>query len=293
MTQEKYSTNKLKKKLQMNSFKNLYLFILLSTLNNIYSQNRTADNQIHINVSDKMTTHLIFDETIDYVDIGANEFSTDKLKNVLKIKCTDLKNWNVQDKTNLTVITKGGNYYSIWITYQINPKIKTYIYNFKGAIKLKSFDLLKNEKIATKHCDNLNYKNSNIFKKCSSYKMKYMINGIFYEKDKIIFRLKIKNDSKIIFSTDSIRFLLTTKKKFNPFKSLKKLNALQYTEKNASFICNGTKNILGNSNHTILFGFDRFVPTKNEVLEIRIAENNSGGRRGKIVLDIKDFLFEN
>ena len=112
----------------MNSFKNLYLFILLSTLNNIYCQNRTAYNQIQIEVSDKMTTHLIFNEDIDYVDLGANEFSTDKLKNVLKIKCTDLNKWNIQDKTNLTVITKGGNYYSIWITYQINPKIKTYIY---------------------------------------------------------------------------------------------------------------------------------------------------------------------
>lgn len=264
----------------------------MSTLNNIYCQNRTAYNQIQIEVSDKMTTHLIFNEDIDYVDLGANEFSTDKLKNVLKIKCTDLNKWNIQDKTNLTVITKGGNYYSIWVAYKINPKIKTYTYNSQGAIKLKSFDLLKNKKIAAKHCHNLHARNSNIFKKHSSYKMKYIVNGIFYEKDKIIFRLKINNQSKIIFSTDSIRFLLTTKKKFNPFKSLKKLNALQYIEKNASFVCNETKNIMGNSNHTIIFGFDRFVPTKNEVLEIRVAENNSGGRRGKIVLDIKDFLFK-
>lgn len=276
----------------MNSFKNLYLFIFMSTLNIIYSQS-TADNRLWIDVSDKLTTHLIFDEDIDYADIGANEFSIDKLKNIVKIKCTNLNKWNIQEKTNLTIITKGGNYYSIWITYKMNPKIKTYIYSSKNAIKLKSFDLLKTEEEAVKHCYDLRAKNSNLLKKHSRSKMKYLINGIFYEKDKIIFRLKIQNQSRIIFSTDSIRFLLTTKKKFNPFKSLKKLNALQYVEKNASFICNGTKNILGNSNHTILFGFDRFIPTKNEVLEIRIAENNSGGRRGKIVLDIKDFLLKN
>lgn len=268
------------------------LLFCISAMNIVYPQSSIAYDYAWIDVSDKLTTHLIFQEEIDYIDIGANEFSVDKIKNVVKIKCTDLDNWNIKEKTNLTVVTKNGFYYSLWVFYKKNPKIKTYIYTSENAIELQTFNSLNSSNLKINKCNRLLSKNPNIVKKDSNHKMKYQVNGIFYEKDKIILRLKIENQSRINFTTDSIRFLLTTKKRFNLFKSLKKLDALQYVEKNAGFICNNTKDVLGNSNQTILFGFDRFVPTKDEVLEVRIAENNSGGRRGKIVLNIEDFLLK-
>jgi len=280
----------------MNFIKNLYIFVFVSSfltpLNVLHSQNKIDHLDTSIYVSDKLTTHLIFEEDIDYLDIGSADFSVDKLKNIVKIKCTNIDKWNISDKTNLTIITKSGSYYSLWVYYTRNPKNITHIYKNKDSIKLESFNAINNEKLDEKYCDLLTYKKSNISKKKSNYKMKYQINGIFYDKDKIIFRLKIENKSKIIFSTDSIRFLLTTKQKFNILKPMKKLHTIQYTEKTADFVCNNTKDIPSNSSHTFLFAFDRFVPTKNEVLEVKIIENNAGGRRGELSINIKDFLFD-
>lgn len=269
------------------------IFCVLVVVNSAKSQDNVNNNALIINVSDKLTTHLIFEDEVEYIDIGARQFSVDKLKNIVKIKCTDLENWNIHEKTNLTLVTKRGDYYSIWVYFESDPKVKTYWYESKNAIRLNTFDVLDAEKLKAEECENLYYKNSNISKKRSTYHMKYEINGMFYEKDKIIFRLKIENLSKIKFTTDSIRFLLTTKKKFNllNLKSLKKLKPIQYIEKRADFVCNEAKEINGKSSHTYLFGFKRFVPTKDEILEVRISENNSGGRRGVLFLDIKDFLF--
>jgi hypothetical protein len=274
--------------------KNFFIFIFISsfltTINGMYSQNKRGYLERSIYVSDKLTTHLIFEEDIAYIDIGSSAFSVDRLKNVVKIKCTNFDKWDINNRTNLTVITKSGAYYAIWVYYTEIPKNTTYIYQPKDAYKLDSFDVLYHQKLNKKHCENLIDKKSNISKKNTNYKMKYQIDGIFYEKDKIVFRLKIENKSKIIFSTDSIRFLLTTKKKFNILKPLKKLNTLQYIEKTADYVCNNTKDIPANSKHTFLFAFNRFIPTKNEILEVIIVENNSGGRRGKLTINIKNFL---
>ena len=277
----------------MNRLKFLFIIVCMLVVNNLTnSQNNITNRAFTINVSDKLTTHLIFEDEVQYIDIGAREFSVDKLKNIVKIKCTDFQNWNIHEKTNLTVVTKRGDYYSIWVYFKSDPKVKTYWYESKNGFKLKTFDVLDAEKLNAKRCVNLSSKNSNIHKKYSAFHMKYEVNGVFYEKDKIIFRLKIENLSRIKFTTDSIRFLLTTKKKFNILKSLKKLEPIQYIEKKADFICNEAKDINGKSSHTFLFGFKRFVPTKDEILEVRVSENNSGGRRGVILLNIKDFLFK-
>jgi hypothetical protein len=278
----------------MISMKNFYIFIFISSfltaINGMHSQHKMEYLERSIQVSDKLTTHLIFEEDIAYIDIGSSAFSVDKLKNVAKIKCNNFDNWDINNRTNLTVITKSGAYYSIWVYYAETPKNTTYIYQSKDSYKLDSFDVLYHKKLDEKHCENLINKKANISKKDTNFKMKYQIDGIFYEKDKIVFRLKIENKSKIIFSTDSIRFLLTTKKKFNILKPLKKLNTIQFVEKTAAYVCNNTKDIPANSEHTFLFAFNRFMPTKNEILEVIIVENNAGGRRGKLAINIKNFL---
>jgi hypothetical protein len=281
-----------KKQINMNYSKLLYviIFFISFSINCVYSQiKKTIDSIAYgcssIEVSEKLTTHLIFNNDINYIDMGSAAFSVDKLKNIVKIKCTDLAKWNVGDRTNLTVVTKDGYYYSLWVNYNENPTIKTYIYKPADSFKLNSFDILNKE-----NCNSLLSRTSNFLRENSNHKMKYQINGIFYDNDKIIVRLKIENESNIHFTTDSIRFVLTTRKKFNIFKSLKTQTAIQYNEKRATFVCNNTKDINAKSDNTFLFGFDRFVPTDSEVLEINISEHNSGGRRGEIVLKIKDFL---
>ncbi|MFB3390087.1 DUF4138 domain-containing protein [Flavobacterium sp. LAR06] len=279
----------------MDYIKFLYTVIFFgsfSVINGSYSQSKKTVDSISygnssIDVSDRLTTHLIFKSDINYIDIGSAAFSVDKIKNIVKIKCTDLAKWNVTDRTNLTVVTKDGFYYSLWVDYSENPIVKTYIYKPEDSFKLNSFDVLNKE-----NCNSLLSRTSNFFREYSNHKMKYQVNGIFYDEDKIIVRLKVENESNIHFTTDSIRFVLTTKKKFNLFKSLKKQTAIQYNEKRAAFVCNNTKDINAKSDNTFLFEFNRFVPTDSEVLEINIAENNSGGRRGKIVLKIKDFLLK-
>jgi hypothetical protein len=273
-------------------FLTVIFFSSFAAISSIYSQNQKKIDSISydspsIEVSDRLTTHLIFKSDINYIDIGSAAFSVDKVNNIVKLKCSDLAEWDVNNRTNLTVVTKDGYYYSLWVNYKENPTFKTYVYKPEDSFKLKAFDILNKD-----NCNSFLSRTSNFSRENSNHKMNYQVNGIFYNNDKIIVRLKIANESNIHFTTDSIRFVLTTKKKFNLFKSLKKQTAIQYNEKRATFVCNNTKDINGKSDNTFLFGFDRFVPTDSEVLEINIAENNSGGRRGKIVLKIKDFLLK-
>lgn len=273
----------------------VYGFIFFSSLsaaNSAHSQSKKSLDSIaygssSIVVSDRVTTHLIFKNDINYVDIGSAAFAVDKLKNIVKIKCTELEKWNTADRSNITVLTTDGYYYSIWVSYKENPSVKTYIYAPEDSFKLNSFDLLNND-----NCKSILSKTSNFNKEHYNHKMKYEVNGIFYQNDQIVIRLKIENESNINFSTDSIRFILTTRKKYNPINSLRTKEPIQYNEKSARFVCNNTKDIPGKSSHTYLFGFSRFIPTDAELLEIKISENKSGGRRGIIILKIKDFLLK-
>lgn len=282
-----------KEKKVMNSLRFLYIIFVVNVfLTSIYSQKKRVMDSVAydcstIDVSEKLTTHLIFNSEVNYIDIGSAAFSVDKVKNIVKIKCTDLSKWNVGDRTNLTVVTKNGYYYSLWVNYNDSPTIKTYQYSPSDTFKLNSFDIVDKE-----NCNSFLSRSPNFLRENNNHKMKYQVSGIFYNNDKIMVRLKIANESNIHFTTDSIRFVLTTKKKFNIFRAFKARSAVQYNEKRAVFVCNNTKNINAKSDNTYLFGFDRFVPTDSEVLEINVSENNSGGRRGKIVLKIKDFLLK-
>ncbi|WP_166923436.1 DUF4138 domain-containing protein [Flavobacterium poyangense] len=275
----------------MSCIRFLYVVVFNTFFISVYSQNKIIDSVSYdcssIDVSDKLTTHLIFSNEVNYIDIGSAAFSVDKVKNIVKIKCTDLSKWNAWDRTNLTVVTKNGYYYSLWITYNENPQVKTYMYKPSNTFKVNSFDIMDKE-----NCNLFLSRTPNFLRQNYNHRMKYEVNGIFYNNDKIMVRLKIANESNINFTTDSIRFVLTTKKKFNIFKIFKTRSAIQYNEKKAAFVCNNTKDINAKSDNTYLFGFDRFVPTDEEVLEINVSENNSGGRRGKIILKIKDFLLK-
>ena len=242
-------------------------------------------------VSNKITTHLIFESKIAYVDIGSPMFSVKIVNNILKVKCINISDWDIKDKTNLSIITEDGKYYSIWVRFKNSPEIKTYLYTKENSYQLDYFNSIKRKQIFDEDCRRLMSKKQNARKEYKKNNMSYKVNGVFYHNDKVLIRLKIQNNSKINFSTDSIRFLQTTKNRFSFLKLFRKAEAIQFDEMKARFVCNNIKNIDAESSSTILFGFDRFFLSQNELLEIRIAENNSGGRRGKIILKNKFFLF--
>lgn len=281
-----------KQMLSKNSIQSIILISILTfSFNNVISQTRFSKGFDEIEVSNKITTHLIFESKITYVDIGSQMFSVKIIDNILKVKCININDWDIQDKTNLSIITEDGQYFSIWVRFKSSPEIKTYLYTKENSYQLDYFNSIKRKQILDEDCKRFVSKNQNARKSYKRNKMNYKVNGVFYHKDKILIRLKIQNSSKINFTTDSIRFLLTTKKRFNFFKLFKKAEAIQYVEMKAQFVCNNTKNIHAESTSTLLFGFDRFFFNQNELLEIRIAENNAGGRRGKIILKNKFFLF--
>ena len=281
-----------KQMLSKNSIQSIIVISLfIFSSNNVISQTSFPEGFDEIEVSNKITTHLIFQSKITYVDIGSPMFSVKIIDNILKVKCININDWDIHDKTNLSIITDDGKYFSIWVRFKNHPEIKTYLYTKENSYQLDYFNSIKRKQIFDEDCKRIVSKKQNARKSYRKNKMKYEVNGVFYHKDKVLIRLKIQNSSKMNFTTDSIRFMQTTKKRFNFFKLFKKAEAVQYVEMKAKYVCNNIKNIDAESSSTLLFGFDRFFFNQNELLEIRIAENNAGGRRGKIILKNKFFLF--
>ena len=94
-----------------------FLFISFSSISQQLIQKR-------LKISDAKTTFLIFDDKVDYFDIGSGDIGlkhTEK-KNIIKLKAITT---NFRE-TNLTVMTSNGHYYSFLLNYSANPDTLNY-----------------------------------------------------------------------------------------------------------------------------------------------------------------------
>lgn len=96
--------------------KRILLFVLLFIQLAIYANNGVQS--INVEMNNMKDFFIKFPYEIKYVDIGSQNFMTEKcLGNILKVK-TNKSNF---EKTNLIVVTTDGKYYSFIVDYNNNP----------------------------------------------------------------------------------------------------------------------------------------------------------------------------
>ncbi len=239
-------------------------------------------------VSDIKTTHLIFDEDINYIDLGSPYFVADTIQPIIKIKhIGEDVGKPISQVTNLTVITESGSYYSIPIRYNRDAKDLTYRINATDqqiqAVQEEKKEHEQVEAEVTRFVKQLTFArpNAKLENKREDFGIK--VNGIFYQKDYMALRVALYNGSTIDLDIDQILFRLKLRKKVageyvyqerivKPFK-----------------ILDETKKVKGYNTKTMTMIFNKFTPNEHESLVIDVLEAN-GGRSAKLVIPRKNLL---
>ena len=239
-----------------------------------------------IKVSDIETTHLIFDDNIEYIDVGNKYFATDVLKNIVKIKFVNTNDKSVIPISSLTIITKNGAYFSFKLLYD-RQNTDTSFRVSTSNLTINQFNSILPDIDFDNSCKNILNKPNNIKKKMRYQKMSFSLNGIYYINDLIYLRVQIENNSRVDYTLGKVDFWIRSKN-----TNRRKLTAYQTRIIEPHYKCNYSNEILGFNKTEMVFVFKRFVPLKNEDFIIQFTENDGGGRRGTIKLDIEDFLIK-
>ncbi|SIT15713.1 Bacteroides conjugative transposon TraN protein [Zobellia uliginosa] len=266
------------------------LFILLLISFNTYSQQEIFDeieSTKPIAISDIKTTHLIFKNKIKYLDIGSRYFVTDTIENIVKVKHIggDFIEKNEEKKTNITIITQDGDYYSIPLFFERD--ITNTTYKLDHSLNNNNNILMKNEQKKMGMYEMCHFSR----KEVSNYNIKgnrdlllSKVSGIFYRGDYIAIRLVVKNFSTIDLNIDHFLFRFMKDKRY--------AQDIVYQERvlRPVLICNETDKVRGTGGIEVFsFVFEKFTPNNNEKLQIDIIEKN-GGRSTTIVIPRKKLL---
>ncbi|TXH79225.1 MAG: conjugative transposon protein TraN [Thiothrix sp.] len=261
-------------------------FITLSLLSLIgFSSFSQKIIQRRITVSDAKTTFLIFDDKVDYFDLGSSDVGLKRTEkdNIIKIKAF-MAGFR---ETNLTVMTSGGQYYSLLLNFSNNPDTLNYFFSSnETTAKLKS---AKEEKMVTKNSYQqvverlLRYPDRSIICGNKQHKMTFLVRGIHIKNDKLFFHTEITNHSTINYDIDFLKFSIKNTKRY-------KKTVSQETEMKPLFTSTDSENcIKAESVIQKIFVFDKFtVPQKKEFV-IDLWEKD-GDRNLAIAIDGKSIL---
>jgi len=266
----------------------LTLTFLVSFLSSIAQdkQIETVSSSSAIPVSDIKTTHFIFKDKIEYIDLGSRYFITDTIKNIVKVKHIG-SGYTVKSEeksTNLTIITTGGDFYSIPIFYQQEIKNTTYKFGYATNNITKMANPEKDDTALFEMCHFAKTAPSNNDIKGNRDLILAKVNGIFYRDDYMSIRLVVKNFSTIDLDIDHFLFRFVKNTRFA------KDAVYQERVLRPDKICNETLKVKGTGGIEIFnFVFRKFTPNVDEDLELEVFEL-SGGRSTTIKIPRKKLL---
>ncbi|MTG99335.1 conjugative transposon protein TraN [Myroides albus] len=190
------------------------------------------------------TTHILFDSSIRYVDLGSNDIIASKVEsaeNVLRLKAISSE----ITQTNFTVITQSGLFYNFNVNYSDNPenlnydlkKLQTEKERLNSNILFQEFGQTSPtlvdyflESIVKRDKSFLNISDS-------SFGIKVQLKGIYTQEGKLYFHLSWQNKSNLDYHLDYVSFKLLDKKlskkstieqiDLKPIKSYRDINVVK------------------------------------------------------------------
>lgn len=168
------------------------------------------------------TTHLIFPSAIRYVDLGSENIIADKAKeaeNVLRVKASVI---NFDQKTNLSVITEDGGFFSFEVSYHPAPQLLTldFARDIPQGNSVKS-DILfsdtgwESPAVAQMIMTSIYTQRREFIKYIGSQNagISWLLKGMYVHNGKLYLDIWLKNRSRMPFEVDFISFKMVDKKK--------------------------------------------------------------------------------
>jgi len=234
-----------------------------------YVTNDSIGKEIEAGVNLYNQLHLVFPNSVKYIDYGADWIEAkpiDNIQNIVKVETFEEN----QKPTNISVVDETNRFYTFDIKY--NPKETNFnilVGQPEQVALLAKEDLTDNSKETIlvdikkhgRNIYNLGVKKSSIL---------FAIQNIFIKDNKLIFRFNFKNTSNVKYDIDYMKFYVVDKKQT-------KESALQELEYKPIFLDNYKTTIEGKTENTYSVCFEKFtIPDKkNFIIEIN---ERMGGR---------------
>jgi len=229
----------------------------------------------YLQVSDQMTTNLIFPHPIKSVDRGNRNILVQKaqeVENILQVKAENSE----LPKSNLTVITEDGSFYSFTVAYDQTPP------NLNWNIQSMVNDHVAKFKVPNQNSSELWETSQLVSKKHRSipairqrrFLTGLALTGIYIDKDLLYFQIQLENQSNIAYDTEQFRLFIRDNKQ-------SKRTASQELEQVPEVIWGDAGRIPSQSTQTLVVALPKFTIPNQKHLAIELMEKN-GGRNLKI-----------
>jgi len=254
---------------------------LLSIVNwNLLAQSNSpfttkAITAVPIQISEQLTTNLIFPQAIKSVDRGNREIMVQRanaVENILQVKAENSEFTN----SNLTVITSDGQFYSFEVSYAADPQ-QLNLTVLPGSINppVEFPKGISNEVVVLETAQKVAVKNRRIKPiRQRKYMTGLSLTGIYIAEDLLYFQIKLENQTNIKYDVEQFRFFIRDNRKG-------KRTAVQELEQIPIQILGNTAQIPAQSTQTIVVALPKFTIPDQKHLGIELMEQQ-GGRHLKI-----------
>ncbi|SIN78789.1 conjugative transposon protein TraN [Algoriphagus halophilus] len=228
-----------------------------------------------LQVSDLMTSHLIFPHPIKSVDRGNRNILVQKaqaVKNMLQVKAENSELPN----SNLTVITEDGGFYSFMVSYAQNPENLNWSIHPGDSYTqpaLQVFDPTPSEIQETAQLISLKHRSMHPIRQ-RRYLTGMALTGIYIENDLLYFQIQLENQTNIAYDTEQFRLFIRDNKQ-------SKRSASQELEQIPILIWGDSTRIPAQSTQTLVVVLSKFTLPNQKHLGIELMEQK-GGRNLKI-----------
>ncbi|WP_339880971.1 conjugative transposon protein TraN [uncultured Algoriphagus sp.] len=223
-----------------------------------------------LQISDQMTTNLIFPYAIKSVDRGNRNILVQKasaVENILQVKA---ENSELQN-SNLTVITEDGSFYSFAVEYQevpqkLNLRIlqtgNSDLADFGNQIQAESELAETARKVATKN-------RSMPALRQRRFLTGVALTGIYIEKDLLYFQLRLENQTNITYDIEQFRLFILDNRQ-------SKRSASQELEQSPLLVYGNAERIPAQSTQVLVVVLPKFTIPDQKHLKIELMEQNGG-----------------
>lgn len=250
--------------------------LLVAQVSNVSFAQRNSDFETSaipsskLQISDQMTTNLIFPQAIKSVDRGTRNILVQKaneVENILQVKAknSDLPN------SNLTVITEDGGFYSFEVQYKQNPQELNLDIRPTDRITLAEFGepvQTASEILETAQLVSLKNRHMPAIRQRRFLTGMDLI-GIYIEKDLLYFQIQLENQTNIPYDSEQFRLFIRDNKQ-------SKRTASQELEMIPVVLWGNASKIAAQSTQTLVLALPKFTIPDQKHLGIELMEQNGG-----------------
>ena len=223
-----------------------------------------------LEISDRMTTNLIFPQAIKSVDRGSRSILAQKahqVENILQVKAESSQ----LEDSNLTVITADGSFYSFAVAYRPAPRLLNL--KIQSNNNLPRAELADSSPTASEIVETARQVSSKNRSIPAIRQRRFMtgigLNGIYIAKDLFFFQLVLENQSHIPYDIGQLRLFIRDTHQ-------SKRSATQELEQVPHLVWGDADRIPAQSTQTVVVVLDKFTIPDQKHLRIELMEQNGG-----------------